>query len=212
MTIFHKLFKFGYKYGISGHFFVFNLMLARNNTDWVWVSCKSLACFWFCCQHYQTVHFTSKTWQQPPIFSRFVKDGCWVFGKKIVILDSGGNYLCVKDSAAIYRKIGAPSNKAYWMAHEQKKSRQMAIFAAKNCDFAENIINCLFFRNRSSRFKTRKCSLWVRRSTMSRETLWFRPRIWNQAELAADVANLDSSSAHSRKIYFLHQSLSIFLT
>ena len=31
----------GYKYGISGHF-VFNLMQARNNTDWV--SCKSLAC------------------------------------------------------------------------------------------------------------------------------------------------------------------------
>ena len=35
---------FGYKYGISSKF-VFNLMLARNNTGWVGVSCKSLTCF-----------------------------------------------------------------------------------------------------------------------------------------------------------------------
>ena len=52
------------------------------NTDWVWVSCKSFVCFWLCCQRYQTVHFTSKTWQQTPIFKHFVKDGCWVFAQK----------------------------------------------------------------------------------------------------------------------------------
>ena len=49
--------KFGYKYGISSHF-VFNLMLARNNTDWVWVSSRSLVCFLFCCQCYQTVYIS----------------------------------------------------------------------------------------------------------------------------------------------------------
>ena len=48
-------------------------------------------------------------WQQPPNFKRFVKDGCLVFGKKMVILDSGGNYLYVKEvAAASFTKIGAP--------------------------------------------------------------------------------------------------------
>ena len=51
---------------------------------------------WFHWQCYQTVHFASKTWQQPPIFKRFVKDGCWIFGKKLAILNSGRNNLYVK--------------------------------------------------------------------------------------------------------------------
>ena len=36
-TYFTNCLKFGFKYGISSHF-VFNLMLARNNSDWVWVA------------------------------------------------------------------------------------------------------------------------------------------------------------------------------
>ena len=32
--------------------------------------------------------------------SKFQMHGWWVFGQKIVILDSGGNYLYVKESAA----------------------------------------------------------------------------------------------------------------
>ena len=50
-----------------------DLMLARNNTDWVWVSCKSLACFGFCWQCYQTIHFNiRKMWQQPPALWKMV--------------------------------------------------------------------------------------------------------------------------------------------
>ena len=92
---FRNCLKFGYKYGTSSHF-VLNLMLLRNNTDWVEVSCKRLACCWLCWPSYQIGHFTSKTWPQSPNFKRFVKVSRWFFGEKMVNLNSGRNNPYVK--------------------------------------------------------------------------------------------------------------------
>ena len=92
------------KYGIFSNF-VFDLMLARNNTDWELVSGSSLVSAvsvtrWYIShQKYgSNIQISKALWKMVVVF----------LVKKMVILDSRGNHLYVKESLASFTKIGAP--------------------------------------------------------------------------------------------------------